>query len=76
MNKIEWEGSDTQKWKHARASLSMLGNLAFFILSSAVFFSKSAFSKKKPSRNTIRVPHSLDPDQARPFVGPDLNTNC
>ena len=74
MNKIEWEGSDSQKWKHARASLSMLGNLAFFILSSAVF-SKSAFSKKS-SRNTIRVPHSLDPDQARPFVGPDLNTNC
>ena len=74
MNKIEWEGSDTQKWKHARASLSMLGK-AFFILSSAVFF-KISFFKKKSSRKTIRVPHSLDPDQARPFVGPDLNTNC
>ena len=23
-------------------------------------------------RNTIRMPNSLDPDQARPFVGPDL----
>ena len=46
MNKIEWEGSDTQKWKHARASLSMLGNLAFFILASAVFFQNHLFQKK------------------------------
>ena len=26
--------------------------------------------------NTIRVTNSLDPDQARRFVGPDLGTNC
>ena len=27
-------------------------------------------------RNTIRVSNSLDPDQARHFVGPDLGPNC
>ena len=26
--------------------------------------------------NTIRVSNSLDPDQARRFVGPDLGPNC
>ena len=26
--------------------------------------------------NTIRVSNSLDPDQARHFVGPDLGSNC
>ena len=26
--------------------------------------------------NTIRVSNSLDPDQARQFVGPDLGPNC
>ena len=28
------------------------------------------------SPNTIRVSNSLDPDQARHFVGPDLGPNC
>ena len=27
-------------------------------------------------RNTIRVSNSLDPDQARHNVGPDLDPNC
>ena len=27
-------------------------------------------------RNTIRVSNSLDPDQARQIVGPDLGPNC
>ena len=44
-------------------------------LSFADFFSKSTFSKKK-IRNTIRVSNSLDPGQARHFVGPDLGPNC
>ena len=26
--------------------------------------------------NTVRVSNSLDPDQARSFVGPDLGPNC
>ena len=44
-------------------------------LSSADFFSKSTFLKKN-FRNTVRVSNSLDPDQARLFVGPDLVPNC
>ena len=32
--------------------------------------------QKKTFRNTIRVSNSLDPDQARHFVGPDLDPNC
>ena len=44
-------------------------------LLSAVFFSKSTFSKNS-LRNTFRVSGSLDPDQAEHFVGPDLVPNC
>ena len=44
-------------------------------LSSANFFSKSA-SLKNSFRNTIRMSNSLDPDQARHFVWPDLGPNC
>ena len=47
----------------------------YSFLSSADFFSKSIFSKKS-YRNTIRVSNSLDPDQTRHFVGPDLGPNC
>ena len=38
-------------------------------------FSKSTFSKIT-FRNTTRVSNSLDPDQARQFVGPDVDPNC
>ena len=31
---------------------------------------------KKSFRNNINVSNSLDPDQARHFVGPDLGPNC
>ena len=44
-------------------------------LSSADLFSKSSFSKNSFT-NTKRVSNSLDPDQARRFVGPDLGPNC
>ena len=45
-----------------------------FYLSSADFF-KINFPKNS-FRNTIRVPNSMDPDQARQNVGPDLDPNC
>ena len=51
-----------------------LGNFSCF-LSSDDFFSKSTLSKNS-FRNTIRVSNSLDPDQARHLVGPDLGPNC
>ena len=38
-------------------------------------FSNSTFSKNY-FRNIIRVPNSLDPDQARPSVRLDLGPNC
>ena len=31
---------------------------------------------KEEIRNTIRMSNSLDPDQSRHFVGPDLGPNC
>ena len=46
----------------------------FWLLS--VDFFKINFFKKKSFRNTIRVSNSLDPNQARHFVGPDLDPNC
>ena len=49
--------------------MSMLGN---FLM---IFFSKTTFLKNS-FRNTIRVSNSLDPDQARHYVGPDLGPNC
>ena len=40
-----------------------------------LIFSKSIFFQNS-FRNNIRVSNSLDPDQARHFVGPDLGPNC
>ena len=53
----------------------MLGNFACFFVVCGFFF-KLTFSNKKSFRNTIKVANSLDPDQARCFVGPDLDPNC
>ena len=40
-----------------------------------IFF-KITLTEKKSFRHTIRVSHTLDPDQARHNVGPDLGQNC
>ena len=45
----------------------MLGNVACIYI---LFLSADIFSE------TIRVSNSLDPDQARHFVGPELGPNC
>ena len=34
------------------------------------------FSKLICSKNLLRMSNSLDPDQARHLVGPDLGPNC
>ena len=44
-------------------------------LSSDFFFQNQLFQKIS-FINTISVSNSLDPDQARNFVGPDLGPNC
>ena len=46
---------------------------AFVVL--CCLFSKLTFSINS-FRNTIRVSNSLDPDQDRQNVGPDLGPNC
>ena len=48
----------------------MLGNFSFCLLLSADFFSK------KNSGILIKVSNSLDPDQDRHYVSPDLGPNC
>ena len=45
-------------------------------LSPADFFFQNQLFLKNSFRNTIRVSNSLDPDQARHYVGPDLDPNC
>ena len=55
--------------------LCMLGNFSGFFLLSADFFSKLTFSKNS-FRNSIRVSNSLDSDQDRHSVCPDLAPNC
>ena len=44
-------------------------------LLSADFF-KTNFFLTNSFWNIIKVSNSLDPDQAQPFVGPDLGPNC
>ena len=53
----------------------LLGNSAWFFLSSADIFFKVDFFEKF-FQNFIRVSNNLDPDQARHFVGPDLDPSC
>ena len=45
---------------------TLICRLLFFLFKINFFFSE------KSLRNTMRVPNSLDPDQARRFVGLDL----
>ena len=57
--------------------ISLCQNWEIFhaFLPSAVFFFKINFIEKS-FRNAIKESDSLDPDQARPQVGPDLGPNC
>ena len=55
----------------ATLTLCLLGNFACFLLS-AEFFQKNI----SVILEYIRVSNSLDPDQARHVVGPDLGPDC
>ena len=61
--------------KYASLTLCMLGNFACFLVICGFFFLNQLF-KKKTLQNIIRVSNSLDPDQARHFVRPDLGPGC
>ena len=52
-----------------------LGNFHDFFVICMLIFPKLTFSKNS-FRNAIRVSNSLDPDQARHFVWPDLDSSC
>ena len=62
---------------HIYSALTLCVSWVIFhaFLLSADFVSKSTFSKNS-FRYTIRVSNSLDPDQAKHFVGPDLGPKC
>ena len=52
---------------------------AYWVLSHAFLSFAVCFFRvniKKTNRNTIRLSNSLNPDQTRHFVGPDLGPNC
>ena len=53
------------------STLCMLDNISCML-----FLSSADCFRNDYIRNTIRVSNSLDPDQARQFVGPDLGPNC
>ena len=52
-------------------TLSLLGSFAY-----CFHLLIDLFSQNISFRNTIRMLNSLDPDQARQNVGPDLGPNC
>ena len=61
-------------WYSSSLTLGMLGNFHAFV-AVCWLISKSTFSKNS-FRITIWVSNSLDPDQDRQNVGPDLGPNC
>ena len=64
---------DNVECKYA-LTLSMLGNFSCFCCRLLTFFKINFF--KISFRETIRVPNSLDLNQDRHCVGPDLGPNC
>ena len=61
---------------HTYLHLCLLGNIACFLTpADYMYFSKSSVLKNS-FRNAIRVSNSLDPDQARHYVAPDLGPHC
>ena len=64
------------KSKLNRQNLHILQYAGYFctFLSSADFFRINIF--KNSFRNTIKVSNSLNQEQARHFVGPDVGPNC
>ena len=50
--------------------------LLFSIMPLTAFCLKLSYVFQNLFKYAIRVSNSLEPDQARPFVGPDLGPNC
>ena len=69
-----------EKHKKLVWTLYLLGNSACsFVVCWSIFSKKKIkidFFENKQFRNCFWASNSLDPDQARGFVGPDLDPNC
>ena len=63
-----------KKYEIVKLTLCLLGDFHAF-LSSAIFFFKINYFEKF-FKEYHHSANSLDPDQARRFVGPDLGSNC
>ena len=66
---VDWDVKNQTK-----QNLWLLGSF-FMLFCRLLIFFKIIFLKNS-FRNIIRVLNSLDPDQARHFVGPDLDPDC
>ena len=56
-------------------TLCMLGTCQTVLSTADFFFFKTSVFKNS-LRNAIKVSNSLDPDQARQYVGPGLGPDC
>ena len=65
----------TKIWRFNRQVNSLPTGKFFMLFCRLLIFFKINFLKNS-FRNIIRMSNSLDPDQARRFVGPDLGQNC
>ena len=74
-NALPYDKHSSHNTQVVSSYLSACWVLFMLLLSSAEFFQDKHFQKKSFG-NTIRVTNSLDPEQDRRFVGPDLGTNC
>ena len=66
----------SKNYKKNISKFSKCHLLNFLPMMQSVKLLTNQFREKKSFRNTIRVSNSLDPDQARCSVGPDLGPNC
>ena len=66
-------GIAVRMWKGMTSALCMLRNFSQFLAVCSVL--RSNFLKNS-CRNTIRMSNSLNPDKAKEFVRPDLESNC
>ena len=73
----EFEKKNLKKKKIRRLKLPSIQRVPWVGLQFVVFPDHThLLFNSLPTGNTIRVSNSLDPDQARHYVGPGLGPNC
>ena len=63
-------------WKITQHAKTFRANSLLSCICWLIFYKITLLSFINSNKNTIRASNSLDPDQARHFVGPDLDPNC